>query len=77
MSDGVINVALLTEEHEEKLGLYHSASGSTISTPRKQVVDTGSTYLAGRDLAEFVLRASTAIPMAWCSISPIMAGPAR
>jgi len=38
MSDGVINVALLTKEHEnEKLGLSE-----------KQVVDAGGTYLAGR-----------------------------
>jgi lactoylglutathione lyase len=50
MSDGVINVALLTREHEnEKLGLYHFGVWvDDLDASEKQVVDAGGTYLAGR-----------------------------
>jgi lactoylglutathione lyase len=50
MSDGVINVALLTKEHEnEKLGLYHFGVWvDDLDASEKQVVDAGGSYLAGR-----------------------------
>jgi lactoylglutathione lyase len=50
MSDGVINVALLTREHEnEKLGLYHFGVWvDDLDSSEKKVVDAGGTYLAGR-----------------------------
>jgi lactoylglutathione lyase len=50
LSDGVINVALLTKEHEnEKLGLYHFGVWvDDLDASEKQVVDAGGTYLAGR-----------------------------
>ena len=50
MTDGVINVALLTKEHEnEKLGLYHFGVWvDDLDDAEKHVVDAGGTYLAGR-----------------------------
>ena len=50
MSDGVINIALLTKEHEnEKLGLYHFGVWvDDLDASEKQVVDAGGTYLTGR-----------------------------
>jgi lactoylglutathione lyase len=50
MSDGVVNVALLTREHEnEKLGLYHFGVWvDDLDASEKQVVDAGGAYLAGR-----------------------------
>src|SRR5271170_1983075 len=50
LSDGVINVALLTKEHEnEKLGLYHFGVWvDDLDASEKQVVDAGGSYLAGR-----------------------------
>ena len=50
LSDGVINVALLTREHaDEKLGLYHFGVWvDDLDAAEKQVVDAGGTYLAGR-----------------------------
>jgi lactoylglutathione lyase len=50
MSDGVINIALLTKEHEnEKLGLYHFGVWvDDLDASEKKVVDAGGTYLAGR-----------------------------
>ena len=51
LSDGVINVALLTKEHEnEKLGLYHFGVWvDDLDASEKQVVDAGGSYLAGGD----------------------------
>ena len=80
LSDGVINVALLTKEHEnEKLGLYHFGVWvDDLDASEKQVVDAGGSYLAGRPTSpNSSMRRSTAIPTAWCSTSPITAGPAR
>jgi methylmalonyl-CoA/ethylmalonyl-CoA epimerase len=50
LSDGVINVALLTREHaDEKLGLYHFGVWvDDLDAAEKQVVNAGGTYLAGR-----------------------------
>jgi lactoylglutathione lyase len=50
LSDGVINIALLTKEHEnEKLGLYHFGVWvDDLDASEKKVVDAGGTYLAGR-----------------------------
>src|SRR5271169_3840907 len=46
----IINVALLTKEHEnEKLGLYHFGVWvDDLDASEKQVVDAGGSYLAGR-----------------------------
>ena len=78
MSDGIINVALLkTEGDEKRPASITSACGSTISTRRRRrCVDAGGSYL-GRpaDLAEFVLRGEIpAIPTASCSTSPTRLG---
>jgi lactoylglutathione lyase len=50
MSDGVINIALLTKERDdEPLGLYHFGMWvDDLDAAEKQVVDAGGTYLAGR-----------------------------
>jgi lactoylglutathione lyase len=50
MSDGVINVALLTKEREdEPLGLYHFGVWvDDLDASEKKVVDAGGSYLAGR-----------------------------
>jgi lactoylglutathione lyase len=50
MTDGVVNVALLTKEHEnEKLGLYHFGVWvDDLDDAEKHVVDAGGSYLAGR-----------------------------
>ncbi len=65
MTDGVINVALLTKEHEnEKLGLYHFGVWvDDLDDAEKHVVDAGGSYLAGRpDLAQLVLRGEVPRP---------------
>ena len=49
MSDGVMNVALLKTEGNEKPGLYHFGMWvDDLDASEKQVVDAGGTYLAGR-----------------------------
>jgi lactoylglutathione lyase len=50
MSDGVINIALLTKEHDnEKLGVAHFGVWvDDLDAAEKKVVDAGGTYLAGR-----------------------------
>ena len=50
LTDGVINVALLTKEHEnEKLGLYHFGVWvDDLDDAEKHVVEAGGSYLAGR-----------------------------
>ena len=50
MSDGVINVALLTKEREdEPLGLYHFGVWvDDLDASEKKVVAAGGSYLAGR-----------------------------
>jgi methylmalonyl-CoA/ethylmalonyl-CoA epimerase len=49
MSDGVMNVALLKREGEEKTGLYHFGMWvDDLDEAEKKVVDAGGKYLAGR-----------------------------
>ena len=49
MSDGVVNVALLRQEGEESVGLYHFGMWvDDLDAAEKKVVDAGATYLAGR-----------------------------
>jgi methylmalonyl-CoA/ethylmalonyl-CoA epimerase len=50
MSDGFINVALLTKEHEnEKLGLYHFGMWvDDLDAAEKKAAGAGAQYLAGR-----------------------------
>jgi lactoylglutathione lyase len=49
MSDGVMNVALLKTEGEEKPGLYHFGMWvDDLDEAEKKVIDAGVTYLAGR-----------------------------
>jgi lactoylglutathione lyase len=49
MSDGVMNVALLKTEGEEKPGLYHFGMWvDDLDEAEKKVIDAGGTYLAGR-----------------------------
>jgi methylmalonyl-CoA/ethylmalonyl-CoA epimerase len=49
MSDGVMNVALLKTEGDEKPGLYHFGMWvDDLDAAEKKVRDAGGTYLAGR-----------------------------
>jgi methylmalonyl-CoA/ethylmalonyl-CoA epimerase len=49
MSDGTVNVALLKQEGDEKLGLYHFGMWvDDLDESEKMVVDAGGKYLAGR-----------------------------
>jgi methylmalonyl-CoA/ethylmalonyl-CoA epimerase len=49
MSDGIINVALLRQEGEEEVGIYHFGMWvDDLDAAEKKVVDAGGTYLAGR-----------------------------
>jgi methylmalonyl-CoA/ethylmalonyl-CoA epimerase len=49
MSDGVVNVALLKQEGDEKPGLYHFGMWvDDLDEAEKKVTDAGGTYLAGR-----------------------------
>jgi lactoylglutathione lyase len=49
MSDGVMNVALLKTEGNEKNGLYHFGMWvDDLDEAEKKVVDAGGKYLAGR-----------------------------
>jgi methylmalonyl-CoA/ethylmalonyl-CoA epimerase len=49
LSDGVINVALLKQEGNEKVGLYHFGMWvDDLDAAEKKVTDAGGTYLAGR-----------------------------
>jgi methylmalonyl-CoA/ethylmalonyl-CoA epimerase len=49
MSDGIFNVALLRQEGEEKVGIYHFGMWvDDLDAAEKKVVDAGGTYLAGR-----------------------------
>ena len=49
VSDGVMNVALLKQEGEEKVGLYHFGMWvDDLEEAEKKVVNAGGSYLAGR-----------------------------
>ena len=49
VSDGVINVALLKQEGDEKVGIYHYGMWvDDLDEAEKKVVNAGGTYLAGR-----------------------------
>jgi methylmalonyl-CoA/ethylmalonyl-CoA epimerase len=49
MSDGVMNVALLKQEGNEKVGIYHFGMWvDDLDAAEKQVLDAGGTYLEGR-----------------------------
>ena len=49
VSDGIINVALLKQEGNEKVGLYHFGMWvDDLDQAEKQVLDAGGTYLEGR-----------------------------
>src|ERR1700745_3780829 len=49
LSDGVINVALLKQEGNEKVGLYHFGMWvDDLDESEKKVLDAGGTYLEGR-----------------------------
>src|SRR6202047_105045 len=49
VSDGVMNVALLKQEGDEKVGIYHFGMWvDDLDAAEKKVVDAGGTYLAGR-----------------------------
>ena len=49
MSDGVINVALLKQEGQEKVGIYHFGMWvDDLDEAEKKVVSAGGKYLAGR-----------------------------
>jgi methylmalonyl-CoA/ethylmalonyl-CoA epimerase len=53
LSDGVINVALLKQEGNEKVGLYHFGMWvDDLDAAEKKVVDAGGTYLEGRPTSE-------------------------
>jgi lactoylglutathione lyase len=49
LSDGVMNVALLKQEGNEKVGLYHFGMWvDDLDEAEKKVMDAGGTYLEGR-----------------------------
>ena len=49
MSDGTINVALLRQEGQEKVGIYHFGMWvDDLDEAEKKVVGAGGKYLAGR-----------------------------
>jgi lactoylglutathione lyase len=49
VSDGTINVALLKQEGNEKVGIYHFGMGvDDLDQAEKKVVGAGGTYLDGR-----------------------------
>jgi len=49
VSDGVINVALLKQEGDEKIGIYHFGMWvDDLDEAEKKVVNAGGSYLAGR-----------------------------
>jgi len=49
VSDGTVNVALLKQEGDEKVGIYHFGMWvDDLDKAEKKVVDAGGTYLAGR-----------------------------
>jgi methylmalonyl-CoA/ethylmalonyl-CoA epimerase len=49
MSDGVVNVALLKTEGDEKSGLYHFGMWvDDLDAAEKKVLDAGGSYLTGR-----------------------------
>jgi len=49
VSDGVMNVALLKQEGDEKVGIYHFGMWvDDLDEAEKKVVDAGGSYLAGR-----------------------------
>src|SRR5246127_4269460 len=49
MSDGVVNVALLKQEGQEKVGIYHFGMWvDDLDESEKKVVSAGGKYLAGR-----------------------------
>jgi lactoylglutathione lyase len=49
LSDGVMNVALLKQEGNEKVGLYHFGMWvDDLDQAEKKVLDAGGTYLEGR-----------------------------
>ena len=49
VSDGTINVALLKQEGNEEVGIYHFGMWvDDLDQAEKKVVDAGGTYLAGR-----------------------------
>ena len=49
MSDGVMNVALLKTEGDEKNGLYHFGMWvDDLDAAEKKVIEAGGKYLAGR-----------------------------
>jgi lactoylglutathione lyase len=49
VSDGVMNVALLKQEGDEKVGIYHFGMWvDDLDEAEKKVVNAGGAYLAGR-----------------------------
>jgi lactoylglutathione lyase len=49
VSDGVMNVALLKQEGDEKVGIYHFGMWvDDLDEAEKKVVDAGGSYLEGR-----------------------------
>jgi lactoylglutathione lyase len=49
VSDGVMNVALLKREGDEKVGIYHFGMWvDDLDEAEKKVVNAGGSYLAGR-----------------------------
>jgi methylmalonyl-CoA/ethylmalonyl-CoA epimerase len=49
VSDGVVNVALLRQEGDEKVGIYHFGMWvDDLDEAERKVVNAGGSYLAGR-----------------------------
>ena len=49
VSDGIFNVALLKQEGDEKVGIYHFGMWvDDLDQAEKKVLDAGGKYLAGR-----------------------------
>src|SRR5262249_61786527 len=53
VSDGVMNVALLKQEGDEKVGIYHFGMWvDDLDEAEKKVVNAGGSYLAGRPTSQ-------------------------
>ena len=61
VSDGTMNVALLRQEGNEKVGIYHFGMWvDDLDEAEKKVVDAGGTYLEGRPAASSEGKAANA-----------------
>ena len=77
MSDGVMNVALLKQEGQEKVGIYHFGMwvDDLDAAEKKWSMPAASIWPAARLRRTRSMKRSTSRRPAWCSISHTKAGP--